>query len=679
MLLLVAAAACVGAVAAPAIARLPGVEGVVVGSSHAHRIERYDEPVGQSNARIMGECTGHDMVHTPSGHAAHGMHSTRDAALRGDYVVGQSQRSSLTDTHQLRATRDATPGGPEGVMGWALRVVVTILAVASAACMERGRLAWMSVQAAALALPSHGAIIAVTLLRQLAVGVVVVCRCLDQTRQRWPGVHALVVICLVGAAACSPIGDLTSVSTGETYMREACRRVALLPSVQFHYTGHDVAEGGDRLFGCASSVMPMEETREGWETALIDCGASCMYFTHTEWFPHGMSSAPSNAVVHTANAMLVPQGIGTAVARVRAREGETVISFQRSLYMPSFTKNLVSVGKLIECSGAEVCFAASEHGCYVRHRDGGVIPFLRGTEKRGYVYHLPMSPVKRGGGRQNDAVDGRAVDQYACVAMRGRDVRRTNVSDAHILHSSFGHVGGRRIANLHAVTRSVPKVSARGCSDCEVCLEANAKQLHSDAAAPAPEEWGHFNVDFCGPLPPTYFEGFKYMFVANELSSGYKIVFGAKERAEAPQLYARLEAEVRALPGKRIVKLTSDNAGEFASKGVQQWCDTNSIVQRFGRAYEHNSNATGERAVRTIQEMARAMLLESGLPSSFWFYAAEYAAYVYNMLPNARVGMLSSPFMVAHDGEKPDGGNVKPFGCLVIAHKHGPEVGRQSD
>ena len=91
--------------------------------------------------------------------------------------------------------------------------------------------------------------------------------------------YSVVLVCLIGAAACTPIGDVTGVRS-ETIMceREAHRRMVVLSRVQFHTVTVHSCASLNALYGCAlGSILHTRAGRKGWETALIDCGASCMY------------------------------------------------------------------------------------------------------------------------------------------------------------------------------------------------------------------------------------------------------------------------------------------------------------------------------------------------------------------------------------------------------------------
>ena len=139
-----------------------------------------------------------------------------------------------------------------------------------------------------------------------------------------------------------------------------------------------------------------------------------------------------------------------------------------------------------------------------------------------------------------------------------------------------------------------------------------------------------------------------------------------------------METDVAALPGqKRVISIRRDATGENISKLVREACSDSYIVHDLGRPYEYNSLSTVDRTQLTLCDMARAMVEESNLPArSFGHYALLHAVKLHNMLPNEVTGYDESPYTLTHEGEKPDGGRVYPFGCEVISHLNESELAR---
>jgi transposase InsO family protein len=61
----------------------------------------------------------------------------------------------------------------------------------------------------------------------------------------------------------------------------------------------------------------------------------------------------------------------------------------------------------------------------------------------------------------------------------------------------------------------------------------------------------------------------------------------------------------------RIKCLRSDNGGEFNSKEFMDYCSSHGIKRQFSIARTSQQNGIVERKNKTVQEMARTMLMDS--------------------------------------------------------------------
>jgi len=68
---------------------------------------------------------------------------------------------------------------------------------------------------------------------------------------------------------------------------------------------------------------------------------------------------------------------------------------------------------------------------------------------------------------------------------------------------------------------------------------------------------------------------------------------------------------------KKIKCLRSDRGGEFISDEFFDFCEQHGIKRKFFVARTPQQNGMVERMNRTIQQMAQAILDESGTPTNF--------------------------------------------------------------
>jgi hypothetical protein len=81
-------------------------------------------------------------------------------------------------------------------------------------------------------------------------------------------------------------------------------------------------------------------------------------------------------------------------------------------------------------------------------------------------------------------------------------------------------------------------------------------------------------------------------------------------------------------------------------------------------------NGRVERPHCTLANMVRAMLLNSGLPSNLWCYAAETAADIYHYTYHSTLG--KTPYEAWY-GNKPHVNNLRVWGCYVYIHLPDPK------
>jgi hypothetical protein len=83
--------------------------------------------------------------------------------------------------------------------------------------------------------------------------------------------------------------------------------------------------------------------------------------------------------------------------------------------------------------------------------------------------------------------------------------------------------------------------------------------------------------------------------------------------------------------------------------------------------YTQHKNGVAERMIRTLNTKARAMLLDAGLPMSFWGEAIKTACYLHHRTPTSSLIDYKSPYELLH-GNKPRLHHLRRFGCTVYKH-----------
>ena len=111
--------------------------------------------------------------------------------------------------------------------------------------------------------------------------------------------------------------------------------------------------------------------------------------------------------------------------------------------------------------------------------------------------------------------------------------------------------------------------------------------------------------------------------------------------------------------------LRSDNGGEFTGGKIQEYLKRHGIEHQKTVPYTPEQNGVAERKNRTLTEMIRCMLTDSGLSQKYWGEAAMTATYLQNRLLSRTVE--KTPYELWHN-EKPSVKHLRVFGCKAFVY-----------
>jgi hypothetical protein len=89
------------------------------------------------------------------------------------------------------------------------------------------------------------------------------------------------------------------------------------------------------------------------------------------------------------------------------------------------------------------------------------------------------------------------------------------------------------------------------------------------------------------------------------------------------------------LPDHRIKFIRMDDAGEFTSKAIDDYCMTMGIKVEHSVLHVHTQNGLAEALIKRIKFIARLLLQGCNLPTTCWGHAVLHAANLSNFRPLA--------------------------------------------
>ena len=139
--------------------------------------------------------------------------------------------------------------------------------------------------------------------------------------------------------------------------------------------------------------------------------------------------------------------------------------------------------------------------------------------------------------------------------------------------------------------------------------------------------------------------------------------------AHKSDAFATFETLVKQLQNEKGVSLRSirtDHGTEFENHDFASFCDEYGINHNFSAPYTPQQNGVVERKNRTLQDMARTMLLESEVAKNLWAEAVSTACYTSNRV-HLRYSLGKTPYEL-YKGRKPNISYFHPFGskCYIL-------------
>ena len=206
-------------------------------------------------------------------------------------------------------------------------------------------------------------------------------------------------------------------------------------------------------------------------------------------------------------------------------------------------------------------------------------------------------------------------------------------------------------------------------SFCEGCVEG---KMHRHPFKPvgeirSSERLQLVHSDVCGPMHTESFSGQKYFVTFTDDYSRCCAVYFMKQKSEVLEKFKEFEAITTNESCRRVVKLRTDNGGEYVSREFEEYLKSRGIQHELTVPHSPEQNGVAERMNRTLTESARAMIAHAGLPNNYWAEAIATAAYIRNRTPTTAFENDTTPYERWY-GKKPDVTNLRVFGCIAYAH-----------
>ncbi|GEM12273.1 hypothetical protein Rt10032_c20g6290 [Rhodotorula toruloides] len=240
----------------------------------------------------------------------------------------------------------------------------------------------------------------------------------------------------------------------------------------------------------------------------------------------------------------------------------------------------------------------------------------------------------------------------------------TDTADAAMRrHRRLGHLSDQRAKQLESSSVGLDAIKSTAMPICDACEKAKAtRQPHPTTASnPPSKRLEVVSADTWGPAPIRGVKGERYALALVDQKSRYLWGKALQSKGGITDVVIERLKKVERQSGDKVGALQTDNGTEFVNKTMDSFTKSAGIQHRRSIPYNHTQNGFIERRFRSLFESVRAMLLDSGLPTSLWPYAYESALYLSNRSPTSTLGG-KTPYEAFH-GEPPDLSNLRAWGC----------------
>ena len=397
---------------------------------------------------------------------------------------------------------------------------------------------------------------------------------------------------------------------------------------------------------CALVCFESNFTEVPHNTWWIDSGSTTHISNTMQGFLTIQTIKSNESFVFMGNRNKVPvKGIGTY--RLVLDTGHYLDLF-KTLYVPTFSRNLVSLPKL-DVAGFVFKFGSGSFSLFKNSKliGSGILCDGLYKFKLDNVFAETLMTLHHNGSIKRSLIDE---------------------NSAYLWHKRLGHISKERIQRL--IKNEI--LSNLDFTDLEVCIDCiKGKQTkHTKKGATRSTQLLEIiHTDICGPFDAPSFGGEKYFITFIDDFSRYGYIYLLHDKSQSVNALEMYIKEVERQLDKKVKIIRSDRGGEYYGKYDEsgqclgpfaKFLEKQGICAKYTMPGTPHQNGVAERRNRTLMEMVRSMMSNSSLPISMWMYALKTAMYLLNRVPSKAVS--KTPFEL-WTGRKPSLRHLHVWGC----------------
>ncbi|GJV61682.1 putative RNA-directed DNA polymerase [Tanacetum coccineum] len=322
-------------------------------------------------------------------------------------------------------------------------------------------------------------------------------------------------------------------------------------------------------------------------------------------------------------------------------EGGFCLNLYGTLYVPSMTRNLISVSKLII---DDFIFTFGYNKVYIslnsRVVGNGCL--------EGNLFKLCLD------NQFSKSLLSFNVNENVNQNKRKQDIEISS----KLWHQRLGHISRDRMTRL-VKDEVLPNLDFSDFEKCVECIKGKMTKGNKKGATRSSGLLELIHTDICGPFP-SGIGGHKSFITFIDDYSRYMYLFLINEKSESLEMFKTFKAEVENQLDRKIKVVRSDRGGEYYDRHTDvgqtpisffDFCKYHGIINQYIMPGTPQQNGVAERRNHTLMDMVRSMLANSNLPEFLWTEALKTAVHILNRVPSKSVP--KTPYEI-WTGRKPD-------------------------
>ncbi|KAJ0436933.1 putative RNA-directed DNA polymerase [Helianthus annuus] len=248
------------------------------------------------------------------------------------------------------------------------------------------------------------------------------------------------------------------------------------------------------------------------------------------------------------------------------------------------------------------------------------------------------------------------------IHAEGVHAMTTSPSPSTLWHNRLGHMSEKGLKML-AQKGKFPDLKKVETELCESCVLGKQKRVTfvKTGRTPKAQKLELVHSDVYGPTSVSSLGGSRYYVTFIDDSTRKVWVYFLKHKSDVFDAFKIWKSAVENETNLKVKCLKSDNGGEYIRKQFIDYCAKKGIKMIKTVPGTPQLNGVAERMNRTLNERARSMRLNAGMPKTFWADAVNTAAYLINRSPSVPLGFKLPEEM--WQGNEVSLEHLRVFGC----------------